>query len=65
MAAVRARYPAIEFADSGMAISKQDQENEVVKEIQNSGADCLFIGMPTPERRDFSLRTVAIWGFLL
>jgi N-acetylglucosaminyldiphosphoundecaprenol N-acetyl-beta-D-mannosaminyltransferase len=53
VAAVRARYPAIEFAAFRDGYFKQDQENEVVKEIQNSGADCLFIGMPTPRKERF------------
>jgi N-acetylglucosaminyldiphosphoundecaprenol N-acetyl-beta-D-mannosaminyltransferase len=53
VAAVRARYPTIEFAGFRDGYFKQNQEDEVVEEIRNSGADCLFIGMPTPRKERF------------
>jgi N-acetylglucosaminyldiphosphoundecaprenol N-acetyl-beta-D-mannosaminyltransferase len=53
VAAVRDRYPTIEFAGYRDGYFKPNQENEVVEEIHNSGADCLFIGMPTPRKERF------------
>jgi N-acetylglucosaminyldiphosphoundecaprenol N-acetyl-beta-D-mannosaminyltransferase len=53
VAAVREDYPTIEFAGYRDGYFKQDQENAVVEEIRNSGADCLFIGMPTPRKERF------------
>ena len=52
VAAVRARYPS-----NGICwfrgYFRQNQENEVVEEIRNSGADCLFLGMPAPRKERF------------
>jgi N-acetylglucosaminyldiphosphoundecaprenol N-acetyl-beta-D-mannosaminyltransferase len=53
VAAIRARYPAIEFAGFRDGYFKQNQENGVVEDIRKSGADCLFIGMPTPRKERF------------
>ncbi|MGB9114627.1 WecB/TagA/CpsF family glycosyltransferase [Bradyrhizobium sp.] len=53
VAAVRTRFPAIQFAGFRDGYFKQNQENEVVEEIRKSGADCLFIGMPTPRKERF------------
>lgn len=52
-AAVRARFPALEFAGFRDGYFRQNEENEVVEEIRKSGADCLFIGMPTPRKERF------------
>ena len=38
---------------SGTATSSPSQEADVVREIRDSGADCLFIGMPTPRKERF------------
>ena len=53
VAAVRERYPTIEFAGYRDGYFKPNQESGVVEEIQNSGADCLFIGSPTPRKERF------------
>jgi N-acetylglucosaminyldiphosphoundecaprenol N-acetyl-beta-D-mannosaminyltransferase len=50
---VRDRYPAIQFAGLTDGYFKKDQEADVVRSIQSSGADCLFIGMPTPRKERF------------
>jgi N-acetylglucosaminyldiphosphoundecaprenol N-acetyl-beta-D-mannosaminyltransferase len=51
--AVIARYPAIQFAGVRDGYFTANQENALVEEIRNSGADCLFIGMPTPRKERF------------
>src|SRR5436190_20059747 len=53
VSAVRARHPTIEFAGFRDGYFKQDQETELVGQIRNSGADCLFIAMPTPQKERF------------
>jgi N-acetylglucosaminyldiphosphoundecaprenol N-acetyl-beta-D-mannosaminyltransferase len=53
VAAVTASYPAIRFAGTRDGYFTADQETQVVEEIRNSGADCLFIGMPTPRKERF------------
>lgn len=50
---VRNIYPAISFAGLRDGYFRRDQELEVVSQIRNSGADCLFIGMPTPRKERF------------
>ena len=46
-------YPAICFAGLRDGYFKPEQEPEVVRQIRESGADCLFIGMPTPRKERF------------
>ena len=62
--AVRARYPTIEFAGFRDGYFKQNQENEVVEEIRKSGADCLFIGMPTPRKERFLAAILQFGSFI-
>jgi N-acetylglucosaminyldiphosphoundecaprenol N-acetyl-beta-D-mannosaminyltransferase len=50
---VALEYPSIRFAGVRDGYFKADQESQIVSEIQNSGADCLFIGMPTPRKERF------------
>jgi N-acetylglucosaminyldiphosphoundecaprenol N-acetyl-beta-D-mannosaminyltransferase len=50
---VALKYPSIRFAGVRDGYFKADQELQVVGEIQKSGADCLFIGMPTPRKERF------------
>jgi N-acetylglucosaminyldiphosphoundecaprenol N-acetyl-beta-D-mannosaminyltransferase len=52
-ARVQAKHPAIRFAGLRDGYFTPAQEHEVVDEIRNSGADCLFIGMPTPRKERF------------
>jgi N-acetylglucosaminyldiphosphoundecaprenol N-acetyl-beta-D-mannosaminyltransferase len=51
--AVTARHPNIRFAGMHDGYFSADQEQEVVEEIRMSGADCLFIAMPTPRKERF------------
>jgi N-acetylglucosaminyldiphosphoundecaprenol N-acetyl-beta-D-mannosaminyltransferase len=50
---VRRRYPAIQFAGLRDGYFSSAQESEVVEDIRQSRADCLFIGMPTPRKERF------------
>jgi N-acetylglucosaminyldiphosphoundecaprenol N-acetyl-beta-D-mannosaminyltransferase len=49
----RARYPGLRFAGLQDGYFTREQETEVVLAIRASGADCLFIGMPTPRKERF------------
>src|SRR5262249_27944654 len=51
--AVTTTYPAIRFAGVRDGYFNGNQEKGVVAEIHKSGADCLFIGMPTPRKERF------------
>lgn len=53
VALVCKKYPSIQFAGRRDGYFTPDQEAEVVRDIQRSGADCLFIGMPTPRKERF------------
>ena len=46
-------HPNIRFAGMRDGYFAADREKEVVEEIRNSGADCLFIAMPTPRKERF------------
>ena len=50
------KHPAICFAGSRDGYFKPEEEFEVVSKIRDSGADCLFIGMPTPRKERFLAR---------
>ena len=50
---VRQKHPSICFAGLRDGYFTPEQELEVVTQIRNSGADCLFIGMPTPRKERF------------
>lgn len=52
----QARYPALAFAGWRDGYFKAEEEIEVVAAIRSSGADCLFIGMPTPQKERFLAR---------
>lgn len=47
------RHPALRFAGLRDGYFTPEQESQVVSDIRNSGADCLFIGMPTPRKERF------------
>lgn len=49
----RERHPSLVFAGWHDGYFKREQENDVVRDIQSSTADCLFIGMPTPRKERF------------
>jgi N-acetylglucosaminyldiphosphoundecaprenol N-acetyl-beta-D-mannosaminyltransferase len=50
---VLASYPTICLAGLRDGYFKPEEELEVVSQIRDSGADCLFIGMPTPRKERF------------
>lgn len=47
------RNPALRFAGVRDGYFTTEQEVDVVRAIRNSGAHCLFIGMPTPRKERF------------
>jgi N-acetylglucosaminyldiphosphoundecaprenol N-acetyl-beta-D-mannosaminyltransferase len=47
------KYPSIRFAGVSSGYFRQDEELDVVSKVRDSGADCLFIGMPTPRKERF------------
>ena len=51
--AVTTKYPMIRFAGVRDGYFTAEQERDIVNEIRDSGADCLFIGMPTPRKERF------------
>jgi len=52
-AEIAARHPGLSFAGVRDGYFTPQQEPEVVNAILGSGADCLFIGMPTPRKERF------------
>ncbi|ABE63790.1 glycosyl transferase, WecB/TagA/CpsF family [Nitrobacter hamburgensis X14] len=50
---VRRRYPAIQFSGLRDGYFSTEQEDEIVEDIRQSHADCLFIGIPTPRKERF------------
>jgi len=57
------QYPNLRFAGSRDGYFTTEQEEDVVNKIRDSGADCLFIGMPTPRKERFLAchkRTLAV-----
>ena len=49
----REKYPSLVFAGLQHGYFTSEQEGDVVLDIRSSGADCLFIGMPTPRKERF------------
>jgi N-acetylglucosaminyldiphosphoundecaprenol N-acetyl-beta-D-mannosaminyltransferase len=52
-AAAVQKFPALQFAGVHDGYFSHEQEPFVVKSIAESGADCLFIGIPTPRKERF------------
>jgi N-acetylglucosaminyldiphosphoundecaprenol N-acetyl-beta-D-mannosaminyltransferase len=50
---VRDKHPALVFAGWKDGYFEPHEEADVVRKIRSSGADCLFIGMPTPRKERF------------
>lgn len=50
---IKKDFPSIQIAGLRDGYFRPDQEEEVVKQIKSSGADCLFIAMPTPRKERF------------
>ena len=53
VAQAQARHPKLRFAGFRDGYFKPGEEPDVVRQIRDSGADCLFIGMPTPRKERF------------
>ena len=51
--AIIARFPSIQIAGTRDGYFRSDQELQIVEQIINSKADCLFIAMPTPRKERF------------
>ncbi|PPQ38922.1 N-acetylmannosaminyltransferase [Rhodoblastus acidophilus] len=52
-ARAQARHPGLRFAGVRDGYFSREQEAGVVRDIRESGAHCLFIGMPTPRKERF------------
>jgi N-acetylglucosaminyldiphosphoundecaprenol N-acetyl-beta-D-mannosaminyltransferase len=50
---VREKYPSLIFAGLRDGYFSREQEQDIVRGIRSSRADCLFIGMPTPRKERF------------
>ncbi len=53
MAVARGRWPGLQFAGARNGYFGCDEEDSVVAAIRESGADCLFIALPTPQKERF------------
>ncbi len=53
MAQANQRWPGLIFAGARNGYFTPEQEPAIVAAIRESGADCLFIGMPTPGKERF------------
>jgi len=53
MAVLSPRHPTLHFAGARNGYFKPEEEAGVVADIRASGADCLFIAMPTPRKERF------------
>jgi N-acetylglucosaminyldiphosphoundecaprenol N-acetyl-beta-D-mannosaminyltransferase len=56
VAQIRRRHPSLVFAGSRDGYFAPEQEDALVAAIRQSGADCLFVGMPTPLKERFLFR---------
>lgn len=55
----RLLYPGLTFAGMHHGYFSENDEDSIVDAIRDSGADCLFVGMPTPRKERFLLRNRA------
>ncbi|XUU61071.1 WecB/TagA/CpsF family glycosyltransferase [Erythrobacter sp. HA6-11] len=53
MAQAQRRWPGLEFAGARNGYFGPQDEAEIVEQIASSGADCLFVAMPTPRKERF------------
>jgi N-acetylglucosaminyldiphosphoundecaprenol N-acetyl-beta-D-mannosaminyltransferase len=56
----RERWPGLQFAGAHDGYFTQAQEPAIVAEIARSGADCLFVAMPTPRKEQFLHRNASL-----
>lgn len=47
------RFPGLAFAGARNGYFSKDEEAQIVADIRASGADCLFVAMPTPRKERF------------
>lgn len=52
-AVARRRWPGLEFAGLADGYFSAEESDEVAARIRASGADCLFVAMPTPHKERF------------
>ena len=52
----RRRWPGLEFAGARNGYFAAEEEPGIVEQIRASGADCLFVAMPTPRKERFLAR---------
>jgi N-acetylglucosaminyldiphosphoundecaprenol N-acetyl-beta-D-mannosaminyltransferase len=50
------RFAGLQFAGAQDGYFSENEEQDVVSAIRQSGADCLFVGMPTPQKERFLAR---------
>ena len=53
MEIARSRYSGLRFAGARNGYFAPEEEKAIVAEINKSGADCLFVAMPTPRKERF------------
>jgi N-acetylglucosaminyldiphosphoundecaprenol N-acetyl-beta-D-mannosaminyltransferase len=56
VAEAQRRWPRLNFAGYRNGYFTREEEHEIVRQIRDTGADCLFIGMPTPHKERFLRR---------
>jgi N-acetylglucosaminyldiphosphoundecaprenol N-acetyl-beta-D-mannosaminyltransferase len=56
VAETRRRWPRVAFAGYRNGYFSRGEESAIVRQIRDAGADCLFIGMPTPHKERFLRR---------
>jgi N-acetylglucosaminyldiphosphoundecaprenol N-acetyl-beta-D-mannosaminyltransferase len=62
MAVARGRWRGLDFAGARNGYFGREDEDDIVATIRESGADCLFIAMPTPQKERFLHRYRAALG---
>jgi len=53
MAVLSARHPTLRFAGSHHGYFRPEEDGHIAELVRASGADCLFIAMPTPRKERF------------
>jgi N-acetylglucosaminyldiphosphoundecaprenol N-acetyl-beta-D-mannosaminyltransferase len=56
MEVAKTRFPGLQFAGARDGYFSDEEAPQVVAAIRQSGADCLFVGMPTPRKERFIAR---------
>ena len=56
------KYPELEFAGIRDGYFSEAEEADVVEQIRASGADCLFVGIPTPYKERFLAKNAEALG---